>query len=165
MPDLADLISRFRAEYAAKGAKYIAVSVFNVVFGQSLLVLASAGFGWGFVPSNLFAVMVSAIPAYYLSRRWVWQKSGRSHFLREVVPFWSLALLGLVLSTVLVAVMEDFSDSTLVLMSTNFFAFGCVWVAKFFILDKVLFKGELLTDDALDTFVDEALHPSDGQAG
>ena len=25
-------------------------------------------------------------------------------------------------------------------MGMNFFAFGCVWVAKFFILDRVLFR-------------------------
>ncbi len=165
MPAPAELFARLRAEYSAKGAKFLAVSAFNVVFGQSLLLLANVGFGWAFVPSNLFAVSISALPAYILSRYWVWQKKGKNHFWKEVVPFWSLALLGLLFSTLLVAVAENFSTSTLVLMATNFFAFGCVWVAKFFILDRVLFKDEPLTDDALDIFVDEALHPTEGAAG
>ena len=38
---------------------------------------------------------LSAIPAYLLSRYWVWQKRGKNHFWREVVPFWSLAFVGL----------------------------------------------------------------------
>ena len=140
MVSLSDVVGRFKNQYAEKGSKFLAVSAFNVVFGQGLLVLANAGFGWSFVPSNVFAVGISAGPAYVFSRYWVWQKKGKSHFWKEVVPFWSLAFVGLVLSTILVAMAENYSDTTLVLMGTNFFAFGCVWVAKFFILDKVLFK-------------------------
>ncbi len=144
MASRSDVVGRFKDEYAQKGLKFLVVSAFNVVFGQGLLVLANAGFGWSFVPSNVFAVGISAGPAYVLSRYWVWQKKGKSHFWKEVLPFWSLAFLGLVLSTILVAVAESYSDMTLVLMGTNFFAFGCVWVAKFFILDKVLFKQDPL---------------------
>ena len=140
MASFSDVVGRFKDESAEKGLKFLAVSVFNVVFGQGLLVMANAGFGWSFVPSNVFAVGISAGPAYVFSRYWVWQKTGKNHFWKEVVPFWSLAFLGLVLSTILVAMAENYSDMTLVLMGTNFFAFGCVWVAKFFILDKVLFK-------------------------
>ncbi len=144
MASRSDVVGRFKDEYAQKGLKFLAVSAFNVVFGQGLLVLANAGFGWSFVPSNVFAVGISAGPAYVLSRYWVWQKKGKSHFWKEVLPFWSLVFLGLVLSTILVAVAESYSDMTLVLMGTNFVAFGCVWVAKFFILDKVLFKQDPL---------------------
>lgn len=158
MPGIADAALKLREEYADKGAKYLGVSAFNVVFGQSLLFFASAILGWSYVASNFFAVAISAAPAYFLSRYWVWQKSGKNHFWKEVVPFWSLALVGLIISTVFVAIAETVSSSTLVLMLTNLVAFGIVWVAKFFILDKYLFKDELLTDDALDTFVDEALH-------
>ncbi len=158
MPGIVEVAAKLREEYAATGAKYLGVSAFNVVFGQSLLFFANAIIGWSYVVSNLFAVAVSAVPAYFLSRYWVWQKSGKNHIWKEVIPFWSLALAGLVISTVFVAVASTFSDSTLVLMLTNLVAFGMVWVAKFFILDKILFKDELLTDDPLDAFVDEALH-------
>ena len=140
MAPLSDVGGRFKGEYAEKGLKFLAVSAFNVVLGQSLLVLANLGFGWSFVPSNVFAVGISTGPAFVFCRYWVWQKQGKSHLWKEVVPFWSLAFLGLVLSTILVAVTESYSDTTLVLMGTNGFAFGCVWVAKFFIIDRVLFK-------------------------
>ena len=140
-------VARLRDEYAAKGLRFLAVSAFNMIFGQSLLVLANAGFAWSFVASNVFAVGISAGPAYVLSRYWVWQKKGKNHLWKEVLPFWSLAFLGLVLSTMLVAVAETYSDRTPVLMGTNFVAFGCVWATKFFILDKVLFKQAPLTKE------------------
>ena len=121
MASLSDVVGRFPDGYGEKGLKFLAVSAFNVVVGQSLLVLANAGFGWSFVPSNVFAVGIGAGPAYVLSRYWVWQKAGKSHFWKEVVPFWSLAFLGLVLSTILVAVAETYSNTTVVLMGTNLF--------------------------------------------
>ncbi|HEX2117654.1 MAG TPA: hypothetical protein VHF91_00595, partial [Acidimicrobiales bacterium] len=36
---------------------------------------------------------------YYLNRKWAWGKKGKSHLMKEIVPFWSLALLGLIFST------------------------------------------------------------------
>jgi putative flippase GtrA len=160
MPSISSTIEQLKGEYGQKAAKYLAVSVVNVVVGQSLLVLANHVFGWSFVVSNLFAVTLSAFPAYVLSRRWIWQKKGNNHFWKEVVPFWSMAFLGLALSTGVVAVADNYSDATIVLNLANLFAFGLLWVAKFFVLDKLMFgkTGEPLTDDALDAFVDEVRH-------
>jgi putative flippase GtrA len=150
------IASKLKSEYGVKAGKYAAVSVFNVLFGQSLLVLANKGFGWSFVPSNIFAVSISAFPAYVLSRRWVWQKRGQNHFWKEVVPFWGMAFLGLGFSTIAVRIAEEYSDATIVLNLANLFAFGVLWVIKFFVLDRLLFaRGEHLTDDALDALVDE----------
>lgn len=133
------LAARLRHEYGAKAIKYASVSVINVFIGQGLLFVFSKIVGLNFVEANVAAVCLSAVPAFILSRRWIWQLKTRSHFVREVVPFWSLALLGLLLSTVMVAIAERWSDATWVLMITNLAAFGLLWVGKFFFLDKVLF--------------------------
>jgi putative flippase GtrA len=133
------LLARLRADYGAKAVKYATVSVVNVFVGQGLLFFFSKIVGLTFVEANVLAVSISAVPAFILSRRWIWQLTTRSHFVREVVPFWSIAFLGLLLSTGLVAVAQQFSDATWVLMVTNLFSFGMLWVGKFFFLDKVLF--------------------------
>ena len=54
-------LDQLKNKYAAKGARYIGVTVINVLFGQSLLALASAGFGWDYVPSTLFSVFVLSL--------------------------------------------------------------------------------------------------------
>ena len=137
------VLTRLRARHSAKLIRFGAVSAFNVVFGQSLLFAAQTVFGWSAVGSNIFAVSISAIPAYLLSRYWVWQKRGKNHFMREVVPFWSLAFLGFALSTVAIWYVEQrWNPHPLVINLTNLSAFGVVWVSKFFILDRVLFKHE-----------------------
>jgi putative flippase GtrA len=138
-------LTRLRARQA-KLIRFGAVSAFNVVFTQSLLFAAQTAFGWSAVVSNIFAVSVSASPAYLLSRYWVWQKRDKNHFMREVVPFWSLAVLGFALSTGAVWFVEhQWNPHPLVINLTNLAAFGVVWVSKFVILDRVLFKHEELS--------------------
>ena len=152
------LVSRIRTQRGAKLLKFGAVSAFNVLFGQSLLLVAQTVFGWSAVGSNIFAVSISAIPAYLLSRYWVWQKRGKNHFMTEVLPFWTLALLGFGLSTVAVWFVErQWDPHPLVINLTNLVAFGVVWVGKFIVLDRVLFKHVELTDEPLDVVVDEVI--------
>jgi putative flippase GtrA len=155
------LIYQLKEQYGQKSLRYLAVSAFNVILGQCMLIVFNKLFGFGFELSNVAAVIIGSVPAYFLSRYWVWKKTGKNHLLKEVVPFWSLALAGLVASTLLVGVAEGYSDSVLVLMGSNFVAFGGVWVAKFFILEKILFKNEELSDEPLDALVDQVLHHED----
>jgi len=141
------MVNRIRARFGAKLIRFGAVSAFNVVFGQSLLLAAQVVFRWPAVASNIFAVSVSAVPAYLLSRYWVWQKKGKNHLMREVLPFWTLALLGFGLSTAAVWLVErQWDPHPLVINLTNLVAFGFVWVGKFYVLDRVLFKQEEQTD-------------------
>ena len=82
---------------------------------------------------------LATIPSYLLNRAWVWGKSGSHSMTAEVLPFWGMAFLGLVLSTVLVHYAEQQWDSWVLVNLANLSAFGVLWVAKFFVLDRVLF--------------------------
>lgn len=123
--------------------RFGAVSAFNVVLGQALLYGAQTVLDWPPVQANVVTVAVGTIPAYILSRYWVWEKRGKNHFMREVLPFWILAFIGFVMSTAAVWFVADRWDpSPIVINLTSLAAFGVVWVAKFVILDRVLFKSE-----------------------
>jgi putative flippase GtrA len=138
------------AKVKSHGLKYSAVSIVNVAIGQGLLVFFGIVLHTEWV-ANVLAVCISAIPAYYLSRAWVWGKTGKSHLTKEVLPFWGFALAGLVLSTVSVYLatqalgIADTPRDQLTLMEklvpniANMFAFGVLWVVKFFILDSFMF--------------------------
>lgn len=126
-----------------KLVRFGAVSAFNVVLGQVLLYGAQVLLAWPAVASNVFSVSVGAVPAYILSRYWVWEKRGKNHIMREVLPFWTLALIGFALSTAAVWYVDSqWSPSPVTINLTNLAAFGIVWLAKFVILDRVLFKTE-----------------------
>lgn len=131
--------ARVIREYGRKFGRFVLVSLLNVLVGQSLLVLAHSVFGWSFATSNVFAVAVSAGPAYVLTRYWVWEKTTANHFGREVIPFWALAFLGVVISTLAAAIANRYSNAQIVLNVVSLATFGTIWVFKFFILDRFLF--------------------------
>lgn len=132
---------RVRARYGRKAMRYSAVSVVGVSVTEAVLLFCHAVLDWSATASNVTAVCVASLPAYLLNRAWVWGKRGSHRFTREVLPFWGMALLGLLFSTALVAIADDWSSSSLVVVGANVTAFGTLWVAKFFLLDGVLFGG------------------------
>lgn len=132
-----------RERHGMKLVRFGAVSAFNVILGQILLFGAQVLLSWRPVVANVFSVSVGAVPAYVLSRYWVWEKRGKNHVMREVVPFWTLALAGFAVSTAAVWYVDtQWSPTPLTINLTNLAAFGVVWLSKFVILDRVLFKTE-----------------------
>ena len=126
---------------------YSLVSVIAVTVSQIVLVVCHGVFDLAAVPSNIIAVAAGTVPSYELNRSWVWGKSSKSHLWKEVVPFWALSFLGLVISTVAVAIVENYNDSTLAISAANLGSFGVLWVGKFLLLHYVLFKDHAPGDD------------------
>jgi putative flippase GtrA len=126
-----------------RGPRYMAVSVVNVIVGQGLLLFFNLGMGLYEPLANALSVCISAVPAYYLSRAWVWGKSGKSHFKTEVLPFWIFIGVGLVFSTLMVALATHLSTGgtgifhKLLPNIVNAASFFILWVLRFFLLDKL----------------------------
>ena len=136
-----------RTPEGRKLVRYSMVSVISVIVSQILLLFAFGLLHWSARSSNIFAVCLSAVPSYYLNRRWAWGKTSRSHLLKEVVPFWGMALLGLIFSTWA----ADYAESNAHQLTTSdlgarlivnlaaLAAFGILWVGKFFIFNRLMF--------------------------
>ncbi|HUZ19973.1 MAG TPA: GtrA family protein [Acidimicrobiales bacterium] len=128
--------------------RYASVSVITTVLAQGLLYLFYRVIGIkSAAESNLFATAITTVPAYYLNRTWAWGKRGRSHLWREVVPFWTIAILSIVLSTAVVRVVahatvhvHSRSLQTLAVQGASFLTYGVIWVGKFMLFNKVLFR-------------------------
>jgi putative flippase GtrA len=142
-----------------KGPRYVAVSMVNVVVGQGLLLIFHAILHVGQTLSNILAVSISAVPAYYMSRAWVWGRKGKSHFRTEVLPFWIFIAVGLVFSTLMVAIgsrvagvqgqtVENLTMFQKLLPNLlNMFAFGILWVARFFLMEKLFTRRPELIEE------------------
>jgi putative flippase GtrA len=90
--------------------------------------------------SNVIAVAISAIPNYLVNRTWTWKQTGKNRLWGEIVPFWTMAFLGFVLSIFFVNYASDRWGTTLAIAAANISAFGVLWLARFLILDKVMWK-------------------------
>jgi len=139
------LLDRSRTPGGRKMVRYSLVSVVSVIVSQIVLFVAQSF--WSARTSNIIAVCVSAVPSYYLNRAWAWGKTGKSHLMKEIVPFWGLALLGLIFSTWAADYAETnahhvtSSDlvARLIVNGAALAAFGILWVGKFFIFNKLMF--------------------------
>lgn len=124
----------------AKLIKYGAASGAGIVASQSVLVFCLVVLDFAAITSNLIAVTVGSIPNYMINRAWTFNKTGAHSFTREVLPFWLMAILGLILSTFAVAWVADrWGDNVVLISGTSIASFGVLWAAKFVILDRVLF--------------------------
>lgn len=135
----AALMERVRSEQGRRALRYSAVSVVNVPLGQGILFLGQHAFGWSPRWANFVAVMVTAIPAYLLNRYWVWGRKDHNRLLHEVIPFWLIALLGLVLSDMAVRWVTERTDWPPAANVASISAFGVLWILKYLLLDRVLF--------------------------
>ena len=160
------------ASVKEKGLRYMGVSVVNVVVGQSLLLIFHAVLGWPQAAANALAVLISAFPAYYLSRKWVWGKSGKSHFKKEVLPFWIFVFIGLVFSTAIVALGAHLTDTTgsgqnpalwekLLPNVLNAASFFILWIIRFFLMEKLFAQHTELAEELVGEDFMEAVHGAD----
>ena len=149
------LLDKYRtSESFVKAFRYSVTSGVSVIVGQVVL-FALFGLSRRFtaVTSNVIATAVSAVPAYYMNRAWAWGKTGRSHFWKEIFPFWGLAFLGLGISIYAVAVADSYARShgfthmstALLVNLASIAAFGVLWVGKFFIFNRFLFATDPVT--------------------
>jgi putative flippase GtrA len=122
-----------------KLALYSLASVAGVITGSSVILFCSAVLEWGPITSNVAAVFIGAVPNYLINRYLTWSKRDKNRLWGEIVPFWGMAVLGLGLSTWFVVLADDRWGTPIARTLANLSAFGLLWVAKFFLLEKVLF--------------------------
>ena len=171
------MLTRLEAVYAwlhtHEGRKVLRYSMVSVIStGVSLFVIAIV-YGvlhlWSEVPSTIFGNVVATFPSYWLNRKWAWGKSGRSHFMKEVVPFWVMAAAGIAFSIVGASLAKHLSttlnldhfESTVVVLIANVLSFGVFWILKLLLFNR-LFQTELAEFDEHLTHEEEKAEESEG---
>jgi putative flippase GtrA len=138
---------KFRTPIVQRLFRYSMASVVAVIVSTVCIAFFVGVVRLGAIAASTLSTIIAAVPSYEMNRKWAWGKSGRSHFWREVVPFWSLALLGWAVSTFSVKLMENYAKHHhFTHLSKTFWvtfvyvgAFGVLWVGKFIIFNSVMF--------------------------
>lgn len=126
--------------------RFSSVSAVSTVVSFSSI---SIFYGFHIIPGVIWATvagnLVATLPSYYLNRSWTWGKRGRSHFRKEIVPFWAMSMVGIGVSMVGAAwargEVRNHHWSHLVntgLVSfTNVVSFGLFWVLKIMVFNRI----------------------------
>jgi len=145
-----------------KLVKYSAASVAGVITSVISLNFCLLVLDLDAVISNIISVTLGSIPNYLINRAWTFNKRDSHSFTREILPFWLMAVLGLIISTFAVAWADErFDGNPIALNAANLGSFGLLWVAKFFVLERVLFKPLAHAVEELEEKIEEKLHHHD----
>ena len=141
-----------------EGRKILRYSMVSVISTAVSLVVIAIVYGvfhlWSEVPSTVFGNIVATFPSYWLNRKWAWGKHGRSHFWKEVVPFWTMALAGIAFSIIWASLARHWAikyqlnhvETTVLVMAANVMSFAVFWVLKLLVFNR-LFQQELAEFD------------------
>jgi len=127
--------------------KFGTVSLITTTIAQGLLFILYPRLVPSAMGSNIIVTAIATVPAYWLNRRWTWGKRGKSHLWKEVMPFWVMAFVGLVLSTAIVGLAAKNADrissardvKVAIVHFANLFAYALIWVGRYSLLNKYFF--------------------------
>jgi len=132
-----------------QGLKVLRYTMVSAISALTSLVILTIVYGvlrlWTEVISTLFANIMAGFPSYYLNRKWVWGKSGRSHIWRELLPFWVMSISGIGFALYTASLAHNFADAhhlhhlarTVLVVGANVAAFGLLWFLKFLVLNRL----------------------------
>lgn len=133
------------SEATRKKLRYAAVSVFSVPIGQGLIQVLGLWLDNYALASMLTAGIVT-IPSFFVLKYFVWRDSSRENLRAEILVFWVAMMLAFTLATLLSYLVDHATTgcSNLVrgaaVLCAQLFAFGLVWVGRYVMLDRWLFK-------------------------
>ncbi len=153
---MSELIERLWAWlHTHEGRKIFRYTMVSVISTAVSFVVLALVYGvlrlWTEVPSTVFANSVATFPSYWLNRQWAWGKTGRSHFVKEVIPFWTMSAIGIAFSIVGASVARhiglkyqlDHLSLTIVVLVANVLSFGIFWVIKLLLFNRIFHVSEL----------------------
>lgn len=137
-----------------EGRKIFRYSMVSVISTAVSFVVLALVYGvlrlWTEVPSAIFANSVATFPSYWLNRQWAWGKSGRSHLVKEVIPFWAMSAIGIAFSIVGASVARkvgltyhlDHLTQTIIVLIANVLSFGIFWILKLLLFNRIFHVSE-----------------------
>ncbi|HLG67845.1 MAG TPA: GtrA family protein [Acidimicrobiales bacterium] len=156
MADLAQSLWEWlRSDEGQKIFRYSMVSVISTAVSFVVLLIVYGVFHpWSEVPSTVFANGVATFPSYWLNRNWAWGKTGRSHLVREVAPFWAMAAAGIAFSIVGAAVAHHIGveyhfhhlELTAIVLFANVMSFAIFWVLKLMLFNRLFHVPSLIDE-------------------
>jgi hypothetical protein len=154
------LIAYAGAEETRKKLRYAGVSVVFVPIGQGLIQALGL---WleNYTAASLLAATIIAVPLFFANKHFVWRITSVENLRTQMLVFWVTAILGLSVATVFTYLAENMMvgqtalvRGTVVLIA-QLLGLAIVWVGRFLVLDRWLFKVSAITREHADAVSDE----------
>jgi putative flippase GtrA len=125
--------------------RYTMVSVVSTAVSFGVLAVVFGLFHLDAILATAIANIVAVFPNYYLNRKWVWGKGGRSHLTKEIIPFWVMSAIGIVFSLFGAALARHIAkvnhlthlEQTVLVLAANVASFAIFWVLKYIVFNRL----------------------------
>lgn len=144
------LFAHAKSPDGRKQLRYLGVSIVFVPIGQILIqVLGGAVFDGDYTKASIASALILTVPNFFANKYLVWKDTSKDRLRTQVLVFWVAAIAGVSFATGLTWLVEqqvthENGEVTLTEKVAVFFAqllgFGIVWVARYLVLDRWLFK-------------------------
>lgn len=129
----------------AKLIRYSATSGIALGVSEAVLLVLYATKTFNATDAALIANLIGTVPSYLLSRYWIWKNSDRRRVGRQVVQYWATSVVSMLITSLSTGAITSLSPSghrTHVLVAgAGFLTVSLVlWVAKYLVYQKVIFK-------------------------
>ena len=139
------LLAHARSPEGRKKLRYVAVSVVFVPIGQVMVVALGLALG-SYTAASILTAAILTLPNFYANKLWVWKLTSKESQRTQILVFWVAAMLGVCFATGLTFVAERLTTDlskvmrSLVVVAFQLTGYGIVWVLRFLLLDRWLFK-------------------------
>lgn len=139
------LIAYARTAEVRKKLRYVAVSAVFVPVGQILIQILGL---WlhNYTTASLLQAAIITVPNFFANKHFVWRLTSRENLRSQVLVFWVAVMLGVALATLFTYLVENaMTDRTnlvrgAAVVAAQLLGLGMVWIGRFLILDRWLFK-------------------------
>jgi len=153
---LSDVVAWSKSHEGKKLLRFTAASgITTCVSLSTILVVYGFHIISGIISATLFGNIVAILPSYFLTRMWAWGKRGRSHWRKEVLPYWLMSFAGIAFSLLGATWVKTFVHShdldhlinTLLVAGMNLVSFGLFWVLKVLLFNRIFHSHPLESMD------------------
>jgi putative flippase GtrA len=153
---LSDVVAWSKSHEGKKLIRFTAASGITTAVSLSTILIV---YGFHIIPgilsATLFGNVVAILPSYYLTRVWAWGKRGKSHWRKEVLPYWMMSFAGIAFSLLGATWVKgivhshdlDHTVNTLLVAGMNLVSFAVFWVLKIFLFNRIFHTHPLVELD------------------
>jgi len=145
MDALGGLIAYASLNETRKKLRYAVVAAAFLPIGQGLLQVLGPWLD-DYTAASLLAAAIATVPNFFANKHFVWRVTSRENLHRQMLVFCVVVMLGVSLATLFTYLVETVVvDETTLIRGTAVFCaqilgFGIVWMGRYLILDRWLFK-------------------------
>lgn len=125
--------------------RYAVTSAVATAVSEATLLLLYGTGALGATTSAVVANLAGTFPSYFMSRYWIWPEADRRRPGRQVVAYWVISIVSLVVSSAVTGVAAANApgghEAHLVIVGVAYVGtYALLWVAKFVIYQRLLFR-------------------------